>query len=415
MTAARDMIRSKSEPTRQAPLSGVKVLELSTILMGPSAAQALGDLGADVVKVESPEGDPLRRVGASRRPGMGTCFMQANRNKRSLVLDLRQPAGRTALLKAVRQADVLLTNMRSKALQHLGITYEAVSKANPSIIHVELQGYGRGGRYEGRPAYDDMIQGAAGIVSLNAQVGDGSHRYVPLAMIDRTVGLHAVNAILAALLFRERTGKGQSIELPMFEATVQSVLGDHMGGETFVPAAGPMGYSRLLSPNRKAYRTRDGHICVLIYTDRNWKDFFTLVGRPEQWERDQRLADIATRTRHIDALYAEIADIFVARSSQDWLDLLAQADIPAAPLNTLDSLLQDPHLRDVDFFQVLEHPTEGAIRTMKPLGTWSVSPPSVRYPAPALGQHSADVLGELGYSDAEIESLAAAQVTRLPT
>ncbi len=386
-------------------LHGIRVLDLTTVLMGPSATQMLGDLGADVIKVEPPAGDTGRYVGAARHRGMAGGFLQNNRNKRSIVLDLKNPDGLAALLRLAARADVLIYNVRPQAMNRLGLSYDDVRAVRPDIVYVGMFGYGQTGPYGGRPAYDDLIQAVTGMPSLMAVIGDGVPRYLPVLIADRATGQAGVNAVLAALLSRSRTGRGQAIEIPMFETMVPFVLGEHMDGQVFDPPLGEAGYQRVLSRHRTAFATLDGHVAAVLYTDRHWQAFLASCGEPDRFATDPRLVDLATRTRHIDALYAELAERFRTRSTAQWMDLLQQADIPAAPLNTLPSLLADPHLDAVGFFRHEDHPSEGRIRMMAPLGTWSGTPPTIRRLAPRLGEHSREVLAEAGYDAAEIDRL----------
>ncbi|HYH19552.1 MAG TPA: CoA transferase [Azospirillum sp.] len=394
------------------PLNGVRILDLTTVLMGPYATQILGELGADVIKVEPPQGDTVRGIGPMRHPGMGAIFLHANRAKRSIALDLKQPDGRQALLDLARTADVLIYNVRPQAMARLGLSYAEVAAVNPRIVYVGLFGYGQDGPYAAKPAYDDLIQGAVGIPTLFAASTGGEPRYVPATMVDRTVGLHAVYAVTAALFHRERTGQGQAVDVPMFETMTHFVQGDHMGGATFEPAAGPTGYPRLLAPQRRPYRTSDGYICALIYNDKQWRSFFELIGRPDVLDGDPRFADMDSRTRHIDELYGFVAEYLATRTTAEWMEALTRADIPVMRLHTLDSLLEDPHLTATGFFSVVEHPREGSIRSMAVPTRWSATPPAVERQAPALGEHSAEVLREAGYDDATIAALAERGVIR---
>lgn len=400
--------RAKTMPSA---LDGVRILDLTTVLMGPFATQILGDMGADVIKVESPSGDSARSIGPSRHPGMGASFLHINRNKRSIVLDLKSPAGRKALLRMAAQADVVVTNIRPKAMARLGLSHLAFKAVNPRIITASLVGYGQDGPYADKPAYDDLIQGALAIPSLNAAVGDGAPRYVPLTMMDRGAALAAVGVLVAALFYRERSGEGQELEIPMFESLAPLVLGEHMGGRTFRPAAGPIGYPRILARERQAYATSDGNICVLIYNDKQWENYFRLIGEPERFASDKRFADLGARTCHASEICRMLAAKIATRTTSQWLAAFEAADIPAMPLHTVESLLEDPHLIDTGFFRQLEHPTEGAIQTFAPIGKWSVSPARLRRHAPLLGEHSAELLREAGYSDDEVEGLIRDGVT----
>lgn len=393
------------------PLAGIRILDLTTVLMGPYATQILGDLGADIIKIEPPGGDTVRGIGPARNPGMAGVFLHANRNKRSVVLDLKQPAGRDALLRLAADADVLIYNVRPQAMQRLRLGYADIAAVNPRIVYVGVYGYGQRGPYAAKPAYDDLIQGAVGIPALSTLAGSEEPRYAPNAMADRIVGMSAANAVTAALLYRTRTGEGQSIEVPMFETMAQFVLGDHMYGATFDPPIGPAGYARLLNDNRKPYRTRDGYLCVMVYNDKQWKTFFALIGQPDVMTNDPRFHSIGERTKHIHELYRMLAEVMATRTSAEWTAVLEAADIPVMPMHTLDSLMNDPHLQAVGFFEMVEHPSEGRMRSMTVPSRWSKSQPHIARQAPRLGQHSAEVLAEAGYSPAEIEAMAASAAT----
>jgi len=382
--------------------------------MGPFATQILADLGADVIKVEPPEGDVLRQIAPMRHPGMGHIFLHHNRNKRSIVLDLKQPAGREALLRLIRDADVLIYNVRPQAMQRLKLAYEDVAAVNPRIIYVGAYGYSQGGPYEAQPAYDDLIQGMAGLPAIFADAGADRPRYVPTAISDRITGLAAVNAVTAALFCRERTGKGQSVEVPMFETVAQMVLGDHLCGRTFDPPVEPLRYERMLAPHRAPYATRDGYVCVLVYNDKQWRSFFRLIGREELFDSDPRFSSQEARSRNIGEVYAFVAEQMATRTSAEWLALLKQADIPATPMNSIDDVIDDPHLAAAGFFVMTEHPTEGRVRLMATPGKWSASLPDGLRPAPLLGEHSVVILREAGYGDAEIDAMIASRVTRVP-
>ena len=379
--------------------------------MGPYATQILADLGADVIKVEPPEGDILRDVGPMRNPGMGHIYLHVNRNKRSVVLDLKQPAGRDAALRLAEKSDVLVFNVRPQAMARLGLSYEDVKKVNPKIIYAAAVGYGEGGPYSGKSAYDDLIQGAAAVPALTQMSGADLPRYAPVTLADRSVGLNVAIAINAALYYREKTGRGQSIEVPMFESLVQFVMGDHLGGLTFDPPIGEAGYKRLIAKHRRPYATNDGYVCVLIYNDKQWQSFFDLIGKPELKD-DPRFRNHTERGVNIAEVYAYVADVMQTRSTADWLQALDAADIPVMPMHTPSSLVTDPHLEASGFFQLVEHPTEGMLRMMKPTLSWSEGPLTIRSLPPSLGQHSAEILREAGYSDEDITEMVKNQVTR---
>ena len=390
------------------PLAGVRVVDLSTMLMAPYATQILGDMGADVIKVESPEGDPVRGIGPMRNPGMGTIFLQVNRSKRSVVLDLKSEAGHTALLDIVASADVFVTNLRPHALRRLALDYGAVALHHPGIVYASLFGYGQHGRHASKPAFDDLIQGAIGVPWL-AHMADGSEpRYAPTAIVDRGVALWCVGQVCAALLHRARTGQGQEIAIPMFEMMASFVLGDHLAGHAFEPPLGDMGYRRMLNPDRRPYRTADGYVCVMIYTDRHWQSFFHALGRASEFERDERYRSMTSRTEHIADIYRELAELLLTRPTDEWLALFDAADIPAMPLNTPEKLLNDPHLQETGFFSIEQHPSEGPLRSMAYPSTWSATQPGPTRHAPQLGEHTREVLGELFYDSARIDALVAA-------
>ncbi len=396
------------------PLAGVRIVDMTTVLMGPYATQILGDMGADVIKVEPLQGDGTRAIGPMRNPGMGAFFMHVNRSKRCIALDLKNEAGHAVLLRLLATADVLIYNVRPQAMARLKLSYEEVAAINPRIIHVGCYGFSQDGPYAAKPAYDDLIQGAVGLPTLAALAGSDKPRYVPVTMADRTVGLNAVNAVSAALYYRERTGQGQAIGIPMFETMVQFVLGDHLGGLSFDPPLGPPGYQRLLSSERRPYATKDGWISAVVYTDRHWRDFFTLLGQPELVDTDPRFADMGVRTRHTNELYGMVAEAIATRTTAEWLEALEGIDIPVMPVHSVESLMEDPHLKATGFFQSLDHPTEGRIRSMAVPSTWSKSQPAVTRLAPRLGEHSAEVLREAGFSDAEIAALVAGKAAGVP-
>ena len=393
------------------PIAGIRVLDLTSVLMGPYATLQLGDLGADVIKVEPQEGDIVRDIGPGRNPKMGGMFLHTNRSKRSVVIDLKQPAGRAALLRMAATVDVMIFNMRPKALARLGLDYESVRAVRPDIIFVALVGFGQDGPYAARPAYDDLIQGASGVPALVATASDGTPRYVPVNIADRVVGLFATQAVLAALLHRERTGEGQAIEIPMFETMTSFVLGDHFGGLTYRPPLDAGGYPRLMSRFRRPYETLDGHICVLIYTDKHWRSFFAAIGRPEMAE-DPRFTSLKARLKNIDGVYGDAGAIFRTRTTAEWRSLLEQADIPNMPMHTLATIQDDPHLEAVGFFEPVDHPVEGPVVSMRVPSRWSRSQPRAGRPAPALGAHSREVLAEAGLTQAEINALVAAGTVR---
>ncbi|MFJ3055310.1 CaiB/BaiF CoA transferase family protein [Herbaspirillum sp. NPDC087042] len=390
---------------RGGPLAGVRILDLTSVIMGPFATQILAGLGAEVIKVESPEGDNMRHVGPMNHAGMGHIFLHANQGKRSVVLDLKHEDARAALHKLIARSDVMVSNIRPQALARLGLDYDTLKLAHPRLVHVSCCGFGQDGPYAARAAYDDLIQGASGISWLMSQSGAASPRYAPTTLGDRVTGLHTVYAITTALYERERSGMGQSVVVPMFESMVQFVLGDHLGGLSFDPTNGEPGYARLLTEHRRPYETRDGHLCVLIYNDKQWKAFFAAIGQAERFDSDARFSTHTNRARHIGEVYAEVARLMRERTTQQWRTLLDAADIPNMPMNSPYDLLDDPHLQAVDFIRHVEHPTEGPLRTPGNPTQWSRTACAPASPAPGLGEHTAEVLEELGYTPDDIAAL----------
>jgi crotonobetainyl-CoA:carnitine CoA-transferase CaiB-like acyl-CoA transferase len=394
------------------PLAGIRILDLTTVVLGPFATQLLGDLGAEVIKVEPPEGDNTRHLAPMRHPGMGAIFLHMNRNKRALVLDLKQPAGREALLRLTAKRDVMIYNTRPAAMARLGLGYEQVRAVNPAIVYVGAVGFGQSGPYAPRPAYDDLIQGAVGLPWLMVRAGAEAPRYVPATMCDRIVGQATANAVLAALFHRTRSGQGQAVEVPMFETMAQFVLGDHMGGRSFEPPLGEAGSARVLARFRAPYATLDGFICALIYNDGQWHRFFAAIGKPAMMQ-DPRFVTLAARARHIEEICAFVAETLRTRTTQSWQELFSATDIPWMAMNTLDDLIDDPHLAQTGFFLRMQHPSEGTLTTTGLPTRFSASVPGIPQPAPRLGQHSAQILHEAGYSEAEIARMAADGVTLL--
>ena len=393
------------------PLAGVRVIDLTTVVMGPYATQILADFGADVIKVEPPEGDIMRYAAPMRSPGMGHIFLNANRNKRSIVLDLKREEGRRACLALARKADVFVYNIRPRAMQRLKLGYEEVRAVNPRILYVGAFGYSQRGPYAAKAAYDDLIQGAAGIPWLLMESGAETPRYVPATMADRSVGLHIANAVCAALFWREKSGKGQRIDVPMFESLLQTVLGEHLGGYTFEPQTGDPGYARMLAKGRRPYETSDGYVCVLVYNDKQWRAFFDLIGKPELVS-DPRFATQEVRSRNFEDQYALVAAEMKTRTTAEWIAALERADIPVQRMNSLADIVQDPHLAAIGYFRPVEHPTEGRIKSMAVPSEWSESAPEYRRHAPRLGEHTREVLREAGFSEAEIGAMIASGAAR---
>ncbi len=391
------------------PLSGIKVVDLTSVVMGPYATRIFGDLGAVVIKVESPEGDIMRHMGVGQSPGMGPIHLCVNRNKKSLMLDLRQPAGREALLKVIADADVFVHSMRPAAIERLGLDYEAVSAVNPAIIYCGAYGFGKGGPYADDPAYDDMIQGVSGLCSLNARLA-GEPRFTPTIVGDKVAGLTIAYSVIAALFHKLRTGEGQNIEVPMFESLASFMLIEHMGQRVFDPDQGEAGYARVLSQLRKPHRTLDGYLCVLPYTDKNWRDFFELADRPDL-AADPRYGTANRRSQNYETLYATLGEIMAERSSADWLQQLKAVSIPVAPVNSLEDLFSDPHLTAVGMFHRLEHPSEGVLTQTRPPVRFDKTPCEITRLAPKLSEHSREILSQANLSECEIDVLVQAGIT----
>ncbi|WP_423453902.1 CaiB/BaiF CoA transferase family protein [Ottowia sp. VDI28] len=401
------MTNPSSGTASSGPLEGVRVLDLTTVFMGPSCTQLLADLGADVIKIEAPRGDSVRAIGPYGDKGLGPLFLGLNRNKRSVVMDLKKPEGVAALMRLAQDADVFATNIRPAAMRRLGVGYEQLSAINPRLIYASMVGFSQRGPYAGKAAYDDMIQAATGLPAIVAESTGDAPRYLPVTIADRSVGLYAFGVICAALHARNQTGVGQSVDIPMFETMIPYVLGDHLYGHTFVPEKAGFGYPRLMTRHRRPYKTKDGYVCCLIYHDRQWTLFLDALGKGDLMKTDPRLRDIRTRTQAIDELYQFVSDELAQRSTEEWRQLLPQNEIPIFPMHTFETLLEDEHLASTGFFQETEHPVVGKIRETAVPSEWSGTPPGRRMPAPSLGEHTVQVLAEAGFSPAEIELLLA--------
>ena len=346
---------------------------------------------------------------------MGHLYMSTNRAKRSVIIDLKTDEGRALMLKLAVGFDVLIYNIRPQAMARLGLSYDDVAAVNPGIIYVGAYGFSQRGPYAAHPAYDDLIQGMAGVPWLSLQTGAEEPRYAPMVLADRMVGLQAVTATIAALFHREKTGQGQRVDVPMFEGLASVVLGEHLAGALFEPPEGPSGYQRSLSKNRKPYRTLDGYLCTLVYTDKQWRAFFDVVGEPNKFDADPRFSSQSARLEHIDVVYGYLADCLATDTTANWIERFVAADIPAAPMNSIDDILNDEHLRSTGFFRHCDHPSEGPIIEMAVPTEWSESPPDPTRPAPRPGEQTREVLMEAGLNDIDINTLEARGVIAWPS
>jgi crotonobetainyl-CoA:carnitine CoA-transferase CaiB-like acyl-CoA transferase len=391
-------------PPATGPLAGIRVIDVTSVVLGPYATQMLGDLGADVIKVESPRGDDTRWIGPSRTPGMGSYFANLNRNKRSIVLDLKQPPAKAALLRLIDTSDVFVHNMRPAAANRLGLDYASLSARNPRLIHASASGFRPGSTRTDAPAFDDLIQGMSGLASLNAGP-DGAPRYAPTVLVDKLTGHMLASMIGMALFHRERSGQGQEVHVPMLETTLGFLLVEHLYWGTLSEPERGLGYPRMLTPHRRPYPTKDGFISVIASSDAQYARLLTALGRPELID-DPRFASMAGRALNIDAVLSVLTEGLRTRTTAEWLTILTEADIPCGNAARLGDLFSDDYLRDTGFFQPMRHPTEGAVTVPAIAPAFSASPPTVRRLWPALGEHTCEILREAGLTDAEIKAIA---------
>ena len=377
------------------PLEGVRVLEIASIIVGPLAGQYLGDMGADVIKLEPPEGDRTRVMGPRRSPKMSSFFLTSNRSKRSVVADLKTPEGRQILQALMARCDVLLHSMRTPAADRLGLKYDDLAPLHPRLIYCHVAGYGDDGLYAGRPAYDDIIQAASGLAHLQTIIA-GQPRFIPTIIADKISGLHAAYAIAMALLQRTQTGVGQKVDVSMFETMAAFNMVEHQWGHTFEPPIAPMGYEPVSTASRRPYKTKDGFLALLPYNDSDWQRFFEIAGEPEVMQ-DARFATFRARQQHFRVVWDEIERQVARKTNAEWLALLTPEDIPFSVVNSLEDLVNDPHLNSVDFWQVHEHPTEGALRYPRVSFQMSGADTSIPRLQPGLGQHTEEVLIECGF------------------
>ena len=388
------------------PLSGVRVVDLTTVVVAPICTRTLADYGAEVIKVEAPGGDLLRTMAeGSRTPGMSGKFINFNRNKRSIVLDLKKSDGHAALLRLIAKADVFVSNVRPEALARAGLDHASLAKLNPRLIHCSILAFGRGGRYYNRPAYDPIVQSLSGVAGTIARA-TGEPRFVPMVMSDHTSGLIAAQCIGFALYRREKTGTGEAIDVPMLENMASFVSSEHLGAATFDPPVGPTGDGRLLSPNYRPLPTKDGYVTVRPNTNAQTFAFFDAIGRPEL-KTDPRFDSAAARTKNAAAYFEVQKDGLPHKTTDEWVELFDKADVPAARYNSIDDLLTDPHLADVGFFKTEEHPSEGRLRRTKLANSFSGGAREDETHAPRTGEHTREILAEAGYSESEIDALLA--------
>lgn len=379
-----------SQANCSGPLKGLRVIDLTAMVMGPYCTQIMADMGADVIKVEPPEGDGTRYISVGPVPDMGGVFVNVNRGKRSVVLDLRSEKGKAALRALVGTADVFIHSMRGKAVELLGFGYAAVAGINPSIVYTNCYGYSRRGPSADLPAYDDTIQAECGIPAVQ-QMLTGEPGFCGTILADKVTGLTALYATMMALYHRERTGEGQEVEVGMFETMASFMLVEHANGALFDPPLGPANYPRAVSPNRKPYRTQDGYISALVYNDKHWSAFIKAVDPP--WA-GPHYATLAQRAGEIERIYGLLAEIFLQRTTAQWLELLRSLEIPAAPIRSPGELFEDPHLNALGFFETVDSP-HGPLR-FPGVPTWfSRTPGHIAAPAPRLGEHTTEVLEAL--------------------
>lgn len=388
------------------PLEGIRVIDVTAVLLGPYGTQILGDMGADVIKVEAPPtGDIARNMGTVRNPGMGGIYLNINRNKRSIALDLKQDTAKEALRRLIPTADVFVHNMRPQAIERLGFGYREVAALKPDIVYVGAYGFGQDGPYRAKPAYDDAIQAASGLASL-FKPQDGKARYVPSAVVDKLVGVTLSQAIAMALVYKERTGKGQFVEVPMFETLVSFNMVEHINGCAYEPPIGKLGYHRVTTPSRRPFPTKDGFLCILPYSDKQWRNFFHAVGRSEMMD-DPRFATYSARVNTVDELYGFVASVTPEKTTAEWVAVCEAGEIPCMPVADIEDLMEDEHLKAVGMFEKHHHPSEGDTILVRHPIKFSESPASIRTHAPRFGEHSAEVLRELGYDEASIAAMIA--------
>lgn len=397
-----------AKPERGGPLAGVRILDLTAVMMGPYCTQAFSDMGAEVIKVEAPDGDSSRTIPPCKGSGNGGIFTSLNRGKRCIVLDLRNPAGRDACLDLARSCDVFIHSMRPQAIERLGLDYSALAGVNPPIVYCNLLGFGRQGRYSGLAAYDDAIQAISGLASLQEELV-GHAAYIPTVLADKVTGMTAIYAVLAALLHKERSGEGQEIDVPMFETMASFVLVEHLCGAAFDPPIGRPVYPRVMTRNRKPFATLDGKLAVLVYNNKQWNAFARIANR-EDLVDDPRFRTLPDRSHNLEAWNDAVAEVIATRTTAEWMEILAEAGVPAMPVNSTEALFDDPHLKDVGFFKFLDHPIDGRLCLPGfPVG-FSRTPGGFDTPAPQQGADTKEVLRQAGFTNERIAALESAGV-----
>ncbi len=377
---------------RTGPLAGIRVIDLTINVLGPVCTQILGDMGADVIKIEAPGGDYMRHLGPSRSDGMGVFFLNINRNKRSALLDLKQAGARTTLHRLIETADVFVHSMRPKAAERLGVNYQALSTKNPRLVYASAGGYRKDSSRRDWPAYDDVIQGASGIAAMNKI--DGEPRYFPTVICDKLCGYILASSIGMALYSRERTGAGQEVHVAMMDTMVGFNMIEHLWSGVLDEAEKGLGYSRMLTPHRRPYQTLDGYVSLLAVTNDQWQRLLTAVDRADL-VGDPRFTEIGPRASNIDELYAIVVEQMKKRTTEDWIKRLDEAEIPNGVVNDFQDLLVDEYLAESRFFRRMQHPTEGRVVSMAVPVSFSKTAASIHRLAPRLGEHTEEILNEV--------------------
>ena len=383
------------------PLDGIRIIDITNVIMGPFATHILADMGADVIKIEAPQGDLMRNLKPYRNAGMGGAFLQLHRNKRGVMLDLKHEPALAALKRLIPTADVFVHALRPKAIDRLGLDYESVSALTPDIVYCGAYGFSKDGPYADKAAYDDVIQAGSGLAALHGK-RYGEPNYAPTVVCDKLAGQAIAYSILAGLLQLERGGGGQAIEVPMFETAIEFLTPEHYAGAVFEPPLSEFGYPRVLAENRKPFPTADGYCCIMPDSDANWRDFVDFIGQPELKD-DPRLESVTTRGLNVDFLYGLIAEAAPKHSTAEWVQFCDRSSIPSMPVLAFEDLRDNEHVKAVGLFETVEHPSEGRHQMVRRPVNFGKAPFALRRHAPRLGEHTREVLAEAGLSEAEIE------------